>query len=53
VVFNNVKVSTDDILGQLNQGWQYLEKVLDKAAVAVSAEMSGRRKSIGHDFSLC
>jgi len=41
VVFDNVSVPKDNLLGDLNKGWDALEKVLLMAAVAKSAEMSG------------
>jgi 3-oxocholest-4-en-26-oyl-CoA dehydrogenase beta subunit len=41
VVFKDVKVEKDNILGRLDQGWTYLEKVWDKAAVAACASMAG------------
>ena len=41
VVFDNVKVGRDSILGEKDNGWSYLEKVLQKANVARCAEMVG------------
>jgi 3-oxocholest-4-en-26-oyl-CoA dehydrogenase beta subunit len=41
LVFKDVKVGKDNILGQVDQGWTYLEKVWDKAAVAACALMVG------------
>ncbi len=41
VTFDNARVSGDDILGEINKGWQYIEKVLLKASVARCAEMVG------------
>jgi len=41
IVFDNVKVSAKDILGEVNQGWQYIAKVLQRANVARCAEMVG------------
>jgi alkylation response protein AidB-like acyl-CoA dehydrogenase len=41
VVFNNVTVSKDNILGNLNRGWQIIQDVLQKAIVAKCAEMVG------------
>jgi len=43
VTFSNVKVSGDSILGEIDKGWSYLEKVLQKANVARCAEMVGLR----------
>jgi len=41
VVFKNVTVLKDSLLGQLDQGWAVLKKVLLMAAVAKCAEMIG------------
>jgi alkylation response protein AidB-like acyl-CoA dehydrogenase len=41
VVFDNVAVSKEDILGGLNRGWQIIQDVLQKAIVAKCAEMVG------------
>jgi alkylation response protein AidB-like acyl-CoA dehydrogenase len=41
VVFNNVTVSKENILGGLNRGWQIIQDVLQKAIVAKCAEMVG------------
>jgi alkylation response protein AidB-like acyl-CoA dehydrogenase len=41
VIFKDVKVSAKDILGEVNKGWGYIEKVLRKANVARCAEMVG------------
>jgi alkylation response protein AidB-like acyl-CoA dehydrogenase len=41
VVFDNVAVPGENILGQLNQGWKVIEGVLEKAKVAKCAEMVG------------
>jgi alkylation response protein AidB-like acyl-CoA dehydrogenase len=41
VVFDNVKVTKDAVLGQINKGWIYLEKVIEKAAAATCAQMVG------------
>jgi len=41
IVFQNVRVSKDNLLGQLDQGWAVLKKVLLMAAVAKCAEMIG------------
>ena len=41
VAFNNVTVPAGNILGSVNQGWSYLEKVLQRANVARCAEMVG------------
>ncbi len=41
VIFDNVKVSKKDILGDLDKGWPILQKVLQIAAVGKCAEMVG------------
>lgn len=41
VVFNNVRVPKENILGELDKGWPIIEKVLQKAAIAKCAEMVG------------
>jgi alkylation response protein AidB-like acyl-CoA dehydrogenase len=41
VTFDNVRVSEESVLGEVDKGWQYMEKVLEKAAVARCAEMVG------------
>ena len=46
VIFDNVKVSTRNILGNIHEGWNVLNKVLEKATVAQCAEMAGGAKQI-------
>jgi alkylation response protein AidB-like acyl-CoA dehydrogenase len=41
VVFDNAKVSGDNVLGDVDKSWPSLEKVLQKAGVARCAEMVG------------
>ena len=41
VVFDNVTVPKENILGGLNRGWPVVEDVLEKATVAKCAEMVG------------
>ncbi len=41
VVFNQVKVTKKNILGQLNQGWSEVQKIIERAAVAKCCEMAG------------
>ena len=41
VILQNVAVSQEDILGEVNQGWAGVEKVLERAAVATCALMVG------------
>ena len=46
VIFDKVKVSKENILGELGQGWKYVKKVLQKAAVAKCAEMVGGAQQV-------
>ena len=46
VNFDNVRVPKQNLLGELNQGWVVLKKVLQKAAVAKCAEMIGGAKKV-------
>jgi len=46
IIFDNVKVSTSDVLGNIHEGWNVLDKVLEKAVVAQCAEMAGGAKQI-------
>jgi alkylation response protein AidB-like acyl-CoA dehydrogenase len=39
--FDNVRVSTANLIGELDGGWQVLEPTLDRARVALAAEMLG------------
>jgi alkylation response protein AidB-like acyl-CoA dehydrogenase len=41
VVFKNVKVPKENILGELNQGWKEIQKIIQRAAVAKCCEMVG------------
>lgn len=41
VVFDKVKVPEKNILGQLNQGWGEVQKIIERAAVAKCCEMTG------------
>jgi alkylation response protein AidB-like acyl-CoA dehydrogenase len=43
--FDNVDLAADAVLGVLGQGWQLLERILDRAKVALSAEMCGGMSS--------
>ena len=45
VILKNVKVSKDDMIGAPGQGWEILEKMNKKAAIAKSAEMIGGCKA--------
>jgi len=46
VVFNQVKAPKENILGDVNQGWSPLKRVLQKAAMAKCAEMVGGGQQI-------
>jgi len=46
VTFDRVQVPRENLLGELNQGWRVLRKVLQKAAVAKCAEMSGGAQKV-------
>lgn len=46
VVFNKVKVPKEHILGEVDQGWVHIKKILQKAAVAKCAEMVGGAQQI-------
>jgi alkylation response protein AidB-like acyl-CoA dehydrogenase len=41
VVFQDVSVSREDVLGEVDRAWPALEKVLEKAAIATCAKMVG------------
>ncbi|MEK7353697.1 MAG: acyl-CoA dehydrogenase family protein [Chloroflexota bacterium] len=41
VVFKDVKVSTDSVLGKPNQGWEVVQKIMQKAMVAKCAQTLG------------
>ena len=46
VVFDNVKVPTKNILGEVDKGWVEVEKTLQRAAVAKCAEMVGGAQQV-------
>ncbi len=46
VEFNNVTVSPDDMLGKVNKGEEYLDKILPIALVAKSMEMLGGAQQV-------
>ncbi len=46
VVFNNVKVSKKNILGEPGKGWPVVKDALEKAAVALCAEMIGGARAV-------
>jgi alkylation response protein AidB-like acyl-CoA dehydrogenase len=41
VAFDQVKVPNENILGELNQGWKEVQKIIQRAAVAKCCEMVG------------
>jgi 3-oxocholest-4-en-26-oyl-CoA dehydrogenase beta subunit len=45
VIFDGVKVHRTDILGQLNQGWSEIQKIIERSAVAKCAEAIGGMQS--------
>ncbi|MBI4334271.1 MAG: acyl-CoA/acyl-ACP dehydrogenase [Chloroflexi bacterium] len=46
VVFNNVVVGKDGVLGEVDKGWTYLDRVLQCAAVGKAAEMVGGAQQV-------
>jgi alkylation response protein AidB-like acyl-CoA dehydrogenase len=46
VIFDNVNVPRRNMLGNLNEGWTILHRVLEKAVVAQCAEMIGGAKQV-------
>jgi alkylation response protein AidB-like acyl-CoA dehydrogenase len=46
VIFDDVKVPSRSILGNLNEGWPILDRVLQKATVAQCAEMAGGARQV-------
>jgi len=46
VTFDNARVSEESVLGEVDKGWPYVEKVLAKAAVARCAEMVGGAQQV-------
>lgn len=41
IQFNNVKVSSAAIIGELDNGWEILEPVMDRGRICLAAEMFG------------
>jgi alkylation response protein AidB-like acyl-CoA dehydrogenase len=41
VTFNNVKVPAANVLGKVDQGWNAIKKIIERAAIAKSCEMVG------------
>ena len=48
IIFKNVEVNKDNLLGELGKGYQTLESTIDDATLAVCAEATGIMKSL-HD----
>jgi alkylation response protein AidB-like acyl-CoA dehydrogenase len=46
IIFENVKVSAKDMLGEVNKGWGYIEKLLQRANIAHCAEMVGMAEQV-------
>lgn len=46
VIFENTRVPKESMLGELNHGWASLEKSLQKATVALCAEMIGGMQQV-------
>jgi alkylation response protein AidB-like acyl-CoA dehydrogenase len=46
VTFDNLRVSEDNVLGDVDRGWPCLVRVLEKAAVARCAEMVGGAQQV-------
>src|SRR5438067_2041403 len=46
VKLDNVAVPTSALLGELHRGWARLQQVIDRAAVALSAEMCGAAQRV-------
>jgi len=46
VVFTQVKVPKENILGKLNQGWGEVQKIIERAAIAKCCEMVGGMQAV-------
>lgn len=46
VTFNNVKCNLSDVLGKLNEGWLYINSMLQRAAIGKCAEMIGGAQQV-------
>ena len=46
VVFDGVRVPRENIIGETDKGWAYIEKVMPKVAVAKSMEMMGGAQQV-------
>jgi len=45
VVFENVKVPKENVLGKLGEGWSEVQKIIERAAVAKCCDMAGGMQS--------
>jgi 3-oxocholest-4-en-26-oyl-CoA dehydrogenase beta subunit len=45
VAFKNVKVSKDNVLGKVDEGWEYCKKIINRAEVAICSEMAGEAQT--------
>jgi alkylation response protein AidB-like acyl-CoA dehydrogenase len=46
VIFKQVKVPKENILGKLNQGWGEVQKIIEQAAIAKCCEMVGGMQAV-------
>ena len=46
VVFKQVRVPKENILGKLNQGWGEIQKIIERAAIAKCCEMLGGMQAV-------
>jgi len=46
VVFDQVRVSKENILGQLDLGWSKVQRIIERAAVAKCCEMAGNMQQV-------
>ena len=46
VIFDEVRVSGEEVLGNINRGWPVARETLERAAVALSAEMIGGAQAV-------
>lgn len=46
VIFKQVKVPRENILGKLNSGWSEVQKILERAAIAKCCEMVGGMQAV-------
>jgi 3-oxocholest-4-en-26-oyl-CoA dehydrogenase beta subunit len=46
VIFNQVRVPKENILGELNKGWNEVRKIIERAAVAKCCEMMGGMQAV-------